>query len=72
MRKVTYICDNCLKEYEPSEIEGILTVAVSRADARVDIFTFNKRIDFIPEGGYLHFCNENCVAEYIKKLLHPM
>ena len=72
MRNVTYMCDNFLKEYEPSEVEGILTVAVSRADARVDLFTFKKRIDFISDGGYLHFCNENCVAEYIKKLLHPM
>jgi len=72
MRKVTYICDNCLKEYEPSEVEGILTITISRADARVDIFTFKKRINFIPDGSYLHFCNENCVAEYIKKLLHPM
>ena len=42
MRRVIYICDNCLEEYESSEIEGILTVSVSRADAPVSYTHLDK------------------------------
>lgn len=72
VRNVTYLCDNCNREYEPSEVDNILTLTVNRADAHVDIFLLNRHVNFIPDDGYLHFCNEICIAEYIKKLLHPM